>query len=185
MHWNRNDHSCLTLCSTWQNWHQWRTQEQLVPLGLPRLLSHSDGWTSCWRCAPRNKEKEESTETLRDTVTGLLPQLAGDRAALSTDRTVPPSGICVCPPCARSRWWPGLPSGSAAGWCGTHLEDLRRSPTCHCQHAAGLEATGNMWSPTRICKKDVCESICGVFTRVSIVLKRPVARLDLVEALQM
>lgn len=63
MHWNRNDHSCLTLCSTWQNWHQWRTQEQLVPLGLPRLLSHSDGWTSCWRCAPRNKEKEESTET--------------------------------------------------------------------------------------------------------------------------
>lgn len=43
----------------------------------------------------------------------------------------------------------------------------------------------NMWSPTRICKEDVGESICGIFTRVSVVLKRPVARLDRVEALQM
>lgn len=51
--------------------------------------------------------------------------------APSTDRTVPPSGICACPPCARSRWWPGPPSGSAAGWCGKHPEALRRSPTCH------------------------------------------------------
>lgn len=62
--------------------------------------------------------------------TGLLQQLAGDSVELSTDRTVPPSGICGRPPGAPSRWRRGLPSGSAAGRCGTHLEDLRRSPTC-------------------------------------------------------
>ncbi len=121
--------------------------------------------------------------------TSLPQQSVGASVELSTDHTLPPSGICVCPLCALSRCWPGLPSGSAAGWCGTHLEDLHRSLTCHCPPAARLGRNQNMSSSTPMHKTDadksIRECVCHIFTRVSVVLKRPVACLDHIKAFQM
>lgn len=118
-------------------------------------------------CIWKLKKQNKTPLTLKEDCTSLQ-QLVSSSAELATDHTVPPSGICVCPPCAPSRWRPGLPSGSAAGWCGTHPEDLRRSLTCHSQPAARLAVTINMKPPTQMHRKGQWHCKCASMT-VSVV----------------
>lgn len=141
------------------NWRLWRNREQPVPSGHPRLRTCLGGWTSCWLCAS-GREHRDIKGWLH--CAGLLGQAAHDSVELSTDHTVPPLGICVCPLCAQSHCWPGLPSGSAAGWCDTNLWGLRHWPPSHCRPAARLKATTHVIPDSTVTLREC--SICSVYS---------------------